>query len=123
MTGVVLFVFAVLLSACAPGQGPLAPHEWQGISQNSVRTESLRLVYTQYGDAILGFYFIGSATSPTGKAEGKIGDGTITMLLSPSSRCTYSFAGTITETRLIGSFVPESCTGGLAGTWDLIRTR
>ena len=111
----------LLLVGCG-GQGPLAPHAWQGVTQTSTRTDVLRLVYTLYGDTVIGNYTIGSATSPTGKAEGHIAGDTIVLTLSPTTTCSYSFTGTITATRLVGTYVPATCVGGIAGSWDLIRS-
>ena len=116
-------MLALLLVSCSPGEGPLSPHEWQGTTQNAARTDSLRLVYSRYGEAVTGTYYIGATTSPTGKAEGTITGDSIVLTVSPSTDCVYRFAGTITETRIFGSVVPEACTLGRPGTWDLVRVR
>ena len=102
--------------------GPVAPHEWQGIGQTSSRTYVVRLVYTRYGSNVLGSYYLDGRTTPTGKAAGRIDGELIFLDLSPSTTCNYSFAGTITETRLTGTFVPDPCPAGIPGTWDLLRS-
>ena len=116
----VALVAAVLASGCA-GQGPLYPYEWQGVGQTSVRTYTVRLVYALYGSDVIGSYYVDGASSPTGKAEGGIEGDVIQLALTPSTSCTFRFVGEISETRITGTFMPDACPGGLAGSWDLLR--
>lgn len=111
---------AIVLAGCGE-QGPLAPYEWQGVGQTSARTNVVRLVYVRYGDSVMGSYYLDGRATPTGKAEGTIDGATLVMDLSPSTSCNYSFVGTVTDTRLVGTFVPDPCPGGLAGEWHLLR--
>lgn len=119
---VVLASVFLLLTGCT--SGPLAPYVWQGTGQTTAETYAVKLMYTVYGDTLIGSYYLKGATDPSGKAEGTITNGTITMALSPSTNCVYDFAGTVTDTRLQGSFVPRTGTCYLitqSGIWDLVR--
>ena len=124
MHRVILAFAMVILVACEAGEGPLWPNNWQGVTQTAYGTNALTLVYTKYGSQVIGQYFVGNATSPTGKAEGEINGDVIILELTRTTSCTISFTGTISETRIIGSHVPGSGCSSLtdaAGTWDLIR--
>ena len=114
---------ATLLALTSCTTGPLAPYEWQGTGQTSSTTYAVKLLYTLYGAQLMGSYYLQGATDPSGKAIGTISDGTITMELSPSTTCIFDFAGTITDTRLQGSFVPRSGCYTSSGVWDLVRQR
>ncbi|MBA3890435.1 MAG: hypothetical protein H0X64_07885 [Gemmatimonadaceae bacterium] len=59
MRTALLVLFALILVSCAPGEGPLSPHEWQGVTQTQFGTNALRLVYTRYGNAVIGSYYVG----------------------------------------------------------------
>jgi hypothetical protein len=109
-----------LLVGCGD-QGPLAPYTWQGVGQTASRTYVVELVYTMYGANILGSYYLDGKTSPTGKAEGHADGDVIVLNLSQTTTCKFSFVGTINDTRLTGTFIPDPCPGALAGTWDLLR--
>lgn len=118
--GILLLTSALLLLAgCTTG--PLAPYTWQGTGQTSYATYAVKLTYTLYGNNLIGTYYLKGATDPSGKAEGTINNGTITMTLTPNTTCAFDFAGTITDTRLQGSFTarPTTCAG--TGVWDLVR--
>lgn len=117
----VVMLAAVLSLAGCGNQGPLAPYEWQGVGQTSSRTYVVRLVYTIYGTGVIGSYYLDGKATPTGKAEGHIDGDLIVLDLSPSTTCSYSFTGTLSETRLSGTYVPDPCPGAPAGTWDLLR--
>jgi hypothetical protein len=114
-------VAAVGLVAGCGDWGPLAPYEWQGVGQTSSETYAVRLVYSLYGDSVIGSYHLRGSSSPTGKAEGHINGDVIVLELSPSTTCMYSFVGTVSETRLTGTFVSETCATARSGTWDLLR--
>lgn len=116
-----LVALASIAFAGCGDQGPLAPYEWQGVGQTSSRTYVVRLVYARYGDSVMGSYYFDGRSSPSGKVEGTIDGDTLVLTLSPSTSCTYAFVGTITETRLAGTFVPDPCPGGVSGEWDLLR--
>jgi hypothetical protein len=120
--GVVLLAAIALLVGCGD-QGPLAPYDWQGVGQTAYRTYVVKLVYTVYGSTVIGSYYIDGKTSPTGKAEGHIHGDVIVLDLTPSTTCKYTFVGTVSETRLMGAFVPDPCPypGGAGGTWDPLR--
>lgn len=118
--GIALVLVGVLASCGA--EGPLAPYEWQGVGQTSARTYTVRLVYTVYSGGVLGSYYIDGRTTPTGKAEGTINGDIIQLALTPTTTCTFTFVGEISETRLTGTFVPDPCPTGVAGTWDLLRS-
>jgi hypothetical protein len=120
--GVAMLVGIALLVGCGD-QGPLAPYDWQGVGQTATRTYVVKLVYTMYGTSVLGSYYLDGKTSPSGKAEGHIHGDVIVLDLTPTTTCKFSFVGTISETRLVGTFVPDPCPhlGALPGTWDLLR--
>ena len=118
--GVVLML-VITLSACA-GQGPLSPYEWQGVGQTSARTYAVRLVYSLYGSDAIGSYYLEGASSPSGKAEGRIDGDIIQLALTRTTTCKFTFVGEVSDTRLTGTFVPDPCPGSVAGTWDLLRS-
>ncbi len=45
------------------------------------------------------------------------------LTLSPSTTCINTFAGTISDPRINGSYFPDPCPLGTAGVWDLARVR
>lgn len=118
LTSATALVVVLLLSSCTDGSG--LPVTWVGVGQQS-RTYAVKLVYTTYGTTLFGTYYIDDSNSPDGKAEGTIEDEVITMVLSPSTSCTFDFAGTITEKRLTGAFIPRAGCYATGGTWDLWR--
>ena len=118
-----LFVVSVtlilLLAACTDGSA--LPHTWIGVGQTSGGTYAVKLVYTTYGTTLFGTYYFYNSTNPSGKAEGTIDGEIITMLLSNSTTCQFDFAGTVTEQRLTGAFMPRAGCLLPSGTWDLLR--
>lgn len=109
----------LLLASCTDGSG--LPHTWIGVGQTSGGTYAVKLVYTTYGTTLFGTYYFYNATKPSGKAEGTIDGEIITMLLSNSTTCQFDFAGTVTEYRLTGAFMPRAGCLLPSGTWDLLR--
>lgn len=89
--------------------------------QTSYDTYAVKLMYTVYGENLLGTYYLKGATDPSGKAEGTIHNGTITMTLTPNTICAFDFAGTIADTRLQGSFTARPTACASSGVWDLVR--
>ena len=122
MRKLISIVVVFVLTACAPGEGPLSPQEWIGTGQTSSDTYAVRLAFTKYGETIQGWYYLQGRTDPDGRAEGTIRGDEIRMTLTTSSTCQFDFAGTISETRILGTFMTSSC-GGLqrSGTWDLLK--
>lgn len=82
----------LLLTGCTTG--PLAPYTWQGTGQTSYATYAVKLTCTLYGNNLIGIYYLKGATDPSGKAEGTINSGTVTMKLTPNTVCAFDFAGT-----------------------------
>lgn len=124
MRTALIVLTALTLVSCAPGEGPFSPYAWQGVTQTQFGTNALRLVYTRYGDTVIGSYYVGTTTTPTGKAEGYIDGDTIVLELSRTTSCTIDFLGTISENRIVGAHVPRagcSTISDPAGTWDLLR--
>lgn len=109
----------LLLSSCTDGSG--LPVTWVGVGQRSTQTYAVKLIYTTYGTTLFGTYYVNESNSPDGKAEGTIEDGVITMVLSPTTNCQFDFAGTVTENRLTGAFIPRAGCYTTGGTWDLWR--
>lgn len=118
----IAIVLLLVLAACAPGKGPLSPQEWIGTGQTDSDTYAVRLVFTKYGESIQGWYYLRAHTDPDGRAEGMVRGDELTMTLTHTSTCQFDFAGSITETRILGTFITSAC-GGLSrsGTWDLLR--
>ncbi len=112
-------VVALLLASCTDGSG--LPVTWIGVGQTSGSTYPVKLVYTTYGTTLFGTYYFYDSSSPDGKAEGTIEGETITMLLSNNTVCKFDFAGTVTERRLTGVFMPQVGCLLSSGTWDLLR--
>jgi len=119
MTALAVLLAVVTLAGCT--SGPLAPYAWQGTGQTTYDTYAVKLMYTVYGDNLIGSYYLKGASDPSGKAEGAIHDGTITMTLTPNTVCAFDFAGTLTDTRLKGSFTPRPTSCATSGVWDLVR--
>jgi hypothetical protein len=124
MKTMLVLLSALVLVGCAPGEGPLSPYEWQGVTQTVYGTNAVRLVYSRFGTTVVGSYYVGTTTAPTGKAEGYIDADRIVLELSRTTSCVIDFLGTITETRITGAHVPRvGCSSyyDAAGTWDLLR--
>ena len=51
--------------------------------------------------------------------EGELDGTTVTAELTPGAACTYTFEGTLIETKLTGEFEPTRCLGGESGAWAL----
>ncbi|HET8986579.1 MAG TPA: hypothetical protein VFN03_12560 [Trueperaceae bacterium] len=110
MIGVLL-----LLGACTT---PAAPQEWAGVSTDANGDRALALRLNRAGTRAFGEYTVGVST---GALEGTIENGSIFAELTAGPTCTYQFQGSMTESVLTGSYSPDDCAGGLAGTWNLSR--
>ena len=108
----------LLLSACT--EAPIASQAWQGTGQTSTSSYTVELEYEMYGTSLVGHYYFDGASRPDGKAEGEIENGVVEMVLSPNLNQSWNFAGTVTDTRLQGTFVPRVGVYS-TGEWDLYR--
>lgn len=77
------------------------------MTQAQFGTNALSLVYTRYGETVIGSYYVGMASTPTGKAEGYIDGDAIVLELSRTTSCVIDFLGTITNTRIVGVHLPR----------------
>ena len=110
-----MMAMVLLIGACA---APVAPQEWVGVSTDADGDHELTVLLNRAGARACGEYTVGVST---GAFEGTIEDGSVVALLTASHTCTYQFQGAITESALTGSYGPDDCQGGLAGTWTLSR--
>jgi hypothetical protein len=108
-------LLALLVSACST---PAPTQQWRGQSQDAQGTHPLSLDLQQTGTVLKGSYLVGSGR---GTFDGALDGTSLTATLTPGSGCSYSFSGTLSETRLTGDYLPTSCPGGLAGSWTLTR--
>lgn len=104
---------ALVLAAC---QDPAPRLDFVGTSQVDGVERELSLTLERHEDRLTGEYFVAEAR---GTFNGIVLQSAVEAELTPSSTCTYSFAGTLSEATLTGSFEPTGCLGGQAGTWAL----
>jgi hypothetical protein len=115
----------LLLASCTALDNLLGD-VWIGNGQDTSQTWVVRLEASTVGDKLIGQYFAGRSTIPTapsGTFEGTLGPNkTIVAEIKPNTNCTLSFAGTITNQRLFGDYIPSTGCGLIrAGTWDLLK--
>jgi len=110
-----LAALTVVLAAC---QDPAPSLTFEGTSTIAGNEHSLALAVERHGDRLSGEYMVEGAS---GSFNGSVDGTAVIAELLPSATCSYSFAGTLTDSSLQGSFEPSDCPGGQLGTWSLAR--
>jgi len=106
---------AFAITAC---QSPTPTLSFVGTSTFESVSYDLTLDLQRVGDRLVGEYYVETAR---GDFDGTVVGTAVVAELAPSSTCSYSFEGTLTQTRLNGTFEPADCPGGQTGTWELER--